>query len=98
MHADYRASSKGIYVVFWFGITAPLQSPPKGISLPTSPAGMETALIRSLPADRRADIAVVLHACHVSASLACQVDAHYSQPDFMVQPRFELSSVMLKPR
>lgn len=58
--SDYRASSKGIYVVFWFGDAARLKAPPKGIVAPTSPANMELALIESLPADRRRDIAVVV--------------------------------------
>ncbi|WP_067734183.1 NACHT domain-containing protein [Novosphingobium naphthalenivorans] len=58
--SDYRASGKGIYVVFWFGEAVPLQAPPKGRARPASPQAMEAALIESLPADRREHIAVVV--------------------------------------
>lgn len=58
--SDYRASSKGIYVVFWFGDAASRKTPPKGVPLPGTPMDMQISLVAGLPADRRADIAVVV--------------------------------------
>jgi len=57
---DYRASSKSIYVVFWFGGAARHKNPPKGLAKPNSSAEMAHTLNRLLPADRQADIAVMV--------------------------------------
>lgn len=58
--SDYRASSKGIYVVFWFGDAASRKMPPRGVPLPGTPMDMQHSLVAGLPADRRADIAIVV--------------------------------------
>lgn len=57
---DYRASGKGIYLVFWFGEAAPLQSPPKGIGAPKAADEMEQMLRDLLPVDQSSDIAIVV--------------------------------------
>lgn len=61
---DYKAGSKGIYVVFWFGRDATKgknpKAPPKGIKKPTTAEEMQSALIELIPIDRRDDIAVVV--------------------------------------
>lgn len=61
---DHKASSRGIYVVFWFGLDAPnsrrLKGPPKGVGRPTSAEEMLLLLKSALPTDRRDDIAIVV--------------------------------------
>jgi hypothetical protein len=57
---DHRASGKSIYVVFWFGDSAHLQSLPLGLPRPNSPEEMKRILTDSPPADRSASIAVVV--------------------------------------
>jgi hypothetical protein len=60
---DPEASGHGIYVVFWFGNkrSKKIPTPPKGISLPTTPKKLETALSTLLsPADKsRLEVVVI---------------------------------------
>jgi len=62
--SDYRAASKGIYVVFWFGPDAPagkrLKKPPAGVTDPTNAEEMQASLQETVPAHRQGDIKVVV--------------------------------------
>jgi|APSaa5957512622_1039677.scaffolds.fasta_scaffold46681_2 hypothetical protein len=63
---EYKAASKGIYVVFWFGPNVvagkKLKLPPqeKGISKPQTAQDMRARLEELLPLYRRGDIAIVV--------------------------------------
>ncbi|WCL55612.1 NACHT domain-containing protein [Gimibacter soli] len=59
---EYRAASKGIYLVFWFGKNVVagkrLKPPPRGIDVPETSDEMRESLEALLPEHRRGDIAV----------------------------------------
>ena len=63
---DYKAESRGIYVVFWFGQNEKippgkkLKLPPPEIPKPRTPEEMKSSLISLLPDYRRSDIAIVV--------------------------------------
>ncbi len=61
---EHKSASKGIYVVFWFGLAAPqgrkLKPPPDGAPKPASAEEMCLALQTLLPSERRNDIAIVV--------------------------------------
>ena len=61
---DYRAASKGIYIVFWFGTNAHagkrLKKPPTGVTNPTTAEEMQVLLQQTIPAHRQGDIKVVV--------------------------------------
>lgn len=59
---DHMSDGRGIYLVFWFGRSAPsgkrLRRPPKGLPSPESAEQMQTMLARELPKGQRESIAV----------------------------------------
>jgi len=62
---DPEAVGRGIYLVFWFGVSRDrkIPKPPAGTVKPSSPEQLEKALIQLIPEDDRALIEVIVIDC-----------------------------------
>ena len=64
---DPGTSGRGIYLVFWFGISPGrgIPAPPKGIVCPKTPSELEAALIQTLPQADRELVEILVFNCGV---------------------------------